>query len=159
MSLCGLERFRSLQNLLLAVIAVGVGAAAVAVVDGAGGGHVQSAEVVVAGALAVELAGAEVDVGGAVAVHPRLGLEAVGAGIAGVEGNRLEEAEHGGKCVYVVISLSLKKDLQRELAGNIEISKKVTRSLFGGHGSVNPTDGGLFVLLLVLHPPPHHFFL
>jgi hypothetical protein len=67
MSLCGLERFRSLQNLLLAVVAVGVGAAAVAVVDGAGGGHVQSAEVVVAGALAVELA--EVDVGA------RLGLE------------------------------------------------------------------------------------
>ena len=33
MSLCGLERFRSLQNLLLAVIAVGVGAAAVAVVS------------------------------------------------------------------------------------------------------------------------------
>ena len=41
MSLCGLERFRSMQNLLLAVVAVGVGAAAVAVVDGAGGGHVQ----------------------------------------------------------------------------------------------------------------------
>ena len=46
-------------------------------------------------ALAVELAGAEVDVRGAVAVHPRLGLEAVGAGVASVEGNRLKEAEHG----------------------------------------------------------------
>ena len=30
-----------MQNLLLAVVAVGVRAAAVAVVDGAGGGHVQ----------------------------------------------------------------------------------------------------------------------
>jgi len=36
----------------------------------------------VAGSLSVELAGTEVDVRGAVAVHPRLGLEAVGAGIA-----------------------------------------------------------------------------
>ena len=41
-----------------------------------------------------ELAGAEVDVRGAVAVQPRLGLEAVGAGVAGVEGNRLEDGEH-----------------------------------------------------------------
>ncbi len=71
-----------------------MGAATVAVVDGASGGHVESAEVVVAGALAVELAGAEVDVRGAVAVHPRLGLKAVGAGVAGVEGNRLEDGEH-----------------------------------------------------------------
>ena len=46
-----------------------------------------SAREVVAGALAVELAGAEVDVRGAVAVDPRLGLEAVGAGVAGVEGD------------------------------------------------------------------------
>ncbi len=76
------------------VIAIGVGAATVAVVDGASGGHVESAEVVVAGALAVELAGAEVDVRGAVAVHPRLGLKAVGAGVAGVEGNTLEDGEH-----------------------------------------------------------------
>jgi hypothetical protein len=82
------------DSLLLAVVAVGVRAAAVAVVDGAGGGHVQGAEVVVARALAVELAGAEVDVRGAVAVHPRLGLEAVGAGIAGVEGDGLEDGEH-----------------------------------------------------------------
>ena len=122
MSLCGLERFRSLQNLLLAVIAVGVGAAAVAGVDVAGGGHVEGAVEIVARALAVELAGAEVDVRGAVAVDPRLGLETVGAGVAGVEGNRLEEAEHGGKVVSVSISLSLKKALGRELAGNIEIS-------------------------------------
>jgi hypothetical protein len=74
-------------RLLLAVVAVGVRAAAVARVDVAGGGHVEGAVEVVAGALAVELAGAEVDVRGAVAVHPRLGLEAVGAGVAGVEGN------------------------------------------------------------------------
>ena len=47
------------HSLLLAVVAVGVRAAAVAVVDGAGGGHVQGAEVVVARALAVELARAE----------------------------------------------------------------------------------------------------
>ena len=86
-----------LHSLLLAVVAVGVGAAAVAVVDGAGGGHVQGAEVVVARALAVELAGAEVDVRGAVAVHPRLGLKAVGAGIAGVEGDGLEDGEHAGQ--------------------------------------------------------------
>ena len=48
-----------------------------------------------AGTLAVELARAEVDVRGAVAVHPRLGLKAVGAGIAGVEGDGLEDGEHG----------------------------------------------------------------
>ena len=47
-----------------------------------------------AGTLAVELARAEVDVRGAVAVHPRLGLKAVGAGIAGVEGDGLEDGEH-----------------------------------------------------------------
>ncbi len=64
-----------------------MGAATIAVVDGAGGGHVEGAKVIVAGALAVELAGAEVDVRGAIAVHPRLGLEAVGAGMAGVEGD------------------------------------------------------------------------
>jgi hypothetical protein len=81
--------------LLLAVVAIGVGAATVAVVDGAGGGHVEGAKVVVAGPLAVELARAEVDVRGAVAVHPRLGLKAVGAGIAGVEGDGLEKGEHG----------------------------------------------------------------
>jgi hypothetical protein len=74
-------------RLLLAVVAVGVRAAAVARVDIAGGGHVKGAVEVVARALAVELAGAEVDVRGAVAVHPRLGLKAVGAGVAGVEGN------------------------------------------------------------------------
>jgi len=83
-----------LCDLLLAVIAVGVGAAAVAGVDVAGGGHVEGAVEVVARALAVELAGAEVDVGGAVAVHPGLGLKAVGAGIAGVEGDGLEDGEH-----------------------------------------------------------------
>ena len=71
-----------------------MGTATVAVVDGAGGGHVQGAEVVVARALAVELAGAKVDVRSAVAVHPRLGLEAVGAGIAGVKGDGLEDGEH-----------------------------------------------------------------
>ena len=71
-----------------------MGAAAVAGVDVAGGGHVEGAVEVVARALAVELAGAEVDVGGAVAVHPGLGLEAVGASIAGVEGDRLEDGEH-----------------------------------------------------------------
>ncbi len=69
-------------------------AATVAVVDGAGGGHVEGAKKIVARALAVELAGAEVDVRGAVAVHPRLGLKAVGAGIAGVEGYGLEDGEH-----------------------------------------------------------------
>ena len=77
----------SRARLLLAVVAVGVRAAAVARVDVAGGGHVQGAVEVVARALAVELAGTEVDVRGAVAVHPRLGLKAVGAGVAGVEGN------------------------------------------------------------------------
>ena len=41
-------------DLLLAVIAVGVGAATVAGVDVAGGGHVEGAVEVVAGALAVE---------------------------------------------------------------------------------------------------------
>jgi hypothetical protein len=71
-----------------------VRAAAVAGVDVAGGGHVEGAGEVVAGALAVELAGAEVDVRGAVAVDPRLGLKAVGAGVAGVEGDRLEDGEH-----------------------------------------------------------------
>ena len=84
-------------SLLLAVVAVGVRAAAVARVDVAGGGHVEGAVEVVAGALAVELAGAEVDVRGAVAVHPRLRLDAVGAGVAGVEGDRLEDREH---CVW-----------------------------------------------------------
>ena len=69
-------------------------AAAVAGVDGARGGHVEGAREVVAGALAVELARAEVDVRGAVAVHPRLGLKAVGTGIAGVESDGLEEGEH-----------------------------------------------------------------
>ena len=69
-------------------------AAAVAVVDEARGRHVEGAGEVMARALAVELAGAEVDVRGAVAVHPRLGLDAVGAGVAGVEGDRLEDGEH-----------------------------------------------------------------
>eukprot|EP00291_Cryptomonas_curvata_P011477 CAMPEP_0172177680 /NCGR_PEP_ID=MMETSP1050-20130122/15588_1 /TAXON_ID=233186 /ORGANISM="Cryptomonas curvata, Strain CCAP979/52" /LENGTH=47 /DNA_ID= /DNA_START= /DNA_END= /DNA_ORIENTATION= len=45
-----------MANLLLAVIAIGVAAAAVAVVDEARGRHVEGAEVIVAGALAVELA-------------------------------------------------------------------------------------------------------
>jgi hypothetical protein len=80
--------------LLLAVVAVGVAAAAVAVVDEARGRHVQSAEVIVAGTLAIELAGTEVDVGGAVAVHPGLGNKASGTSIAGVKGNRLEDGEH-----------------------------------------------------------------
>ena len=71
-----------------------MGAATVAGVDVAGGGHVEGAVEVVAGALAVELAGAEVDVGGAVAVHPGLGLKAVGAGVAGVEGDGLKDGEH-----------------------------------------------------------------
>ena len=85
-SLSSLERFRSLQNLLMAVVAVGVGAAAVAVVDGAGGGHVQGAEEVVAGALAVELAEAVADVAaGLVVRNELLGLEASGAGIAHVD--------------------------------------------------------------------------
>ena len=48
-----------------------------------------SAVEVVAGTLAVELARAEVDVRRAVAVLPALRLGAVGAGVAGVEGNRL----------------------------------------------------------------------
>jgi hypothetical protein len=82
------------NDLLLAVVAVGVRAAAVARVDVARGGHVEGAVEVVARALAVELAGAEVDVRSAVAVHPRLGLKAVGAGIAGVEGDGLEDGEH-----------------------------------------------------------------
>ena len=69
-------------------------AATVAVVDGAGGGHVEGAKEIVARALPVELAGAKVDVRGAVAVHPRLGLKPVGAGIAGVEGHGLENGEH-----------------------------------------------------------------
>ena len=56
--------------LLLAVVAVGVCAAAIAVVDGARGRQVKGAIEVVARALAVELAGAEVDVGRAVSVHP-----------------------------------------------------------------------------------------
>ena len=86
LTLCELK-FTATQRLLLAVVAVGVGAAAVAGVDVAGGGHVEGAVEVVARALAVELAGAEVDVRGAVAVHPGLGLKAVGAGVAGVEGN------------------------------------------------------------------------
>jgi hypothetical protein len=51
-----------------------------------------SAVVVVAGTLAVELAGAEVDVGGSVAVHPGLGDGSGGAGISGVESDRLSEA-------------------------------------------------------------------
>ena len=66
-------------------------AAAVAVVDGARGRHVESAEVIVAGALAVELASTEVDVLGAVAVHPGLGNKAGRASITGVKGNRLED--------------------------------------------------------------------
>ncbi len=70
-------------------------AAAVAVVDGARGRHVESAEVIVARALAVELASTEVDVGGAIAVHPGLGNKAGGASIAGVESNRLKDGEHG----------------------------------------------------------------
>jgi len=82
------------DKLLLAVVAVGVRAAAIAVVDGTSRGHVEGAEVVVAGALAVELARAEVDVRGAIAIHPRLGLEAVGTSIAGVEGNRFQDREH-----------------------------------------------------------------
>ena len=59
-------------------------------------GRTHSAVVIVAGALAVELAGTEVDVRGAVAVHPGLGNKASGAGIAGVEGNRLKNGEHRG---------------------------------------------------------------
>ena len=43
-------------RLLLAVVAVGLGAAAVAVVDGTGGGHPEGAVEVVARGLAVELA-------------------------------------------------------------------------------------------------------
>ena len=91
-------------RLLLAVVAVGVRAAAVARVYIAGGGHVEGAVEVVARALAVELAGAEVDVRGAVAVHPRLGLKTVGAGVAGVEGNctrqRARQREIGGKLFH-----------------------------------------------------------
>jgi hypothetical protein len=85
-----------IASLLLAVIAVGVAAATIAVVDEARRRHVQGAEVIVAGTLAIELAGAEVDVGGAVAVHPGLGNKAGGASIAGVESNRLEDGEHRG---------------------------------------------------------------
>jgi len=81
------------SDLLLAVVAVGVGAAAVAVVDEAGGGHEEGAVVVVAGALAVELAGAEVDVRGAVAVDPLLGDGAVRAGVAGVSRTSLLEGD------------------------------------------------------------------
>ena len=66
-----------------------------------------SAEVVVAGALAVELAGAEVDVRGAVAVHPRLGLEAVGAGVAGVEGDGLEDGEHSARAACTGVESAL----------------------------------------------------
>eukprot|EP00961_Rhodomonas_salina_P093267 1255075-Rhodomonas_salina.3 len=54
---------------------------------------------VVAGALAVELASAGLDVAGAVAVDPGLRLEAIGAGIAHVEGDRLEDREHVAKVV------------------------------------------------------------
>ena len=90
----GSYTFTANQRLLLAVVAVGVRAAAVARVDVAGGGHVEGAGEVVARALAVELAGAEVDVRGAVAVHPRLGLKAVGAGVAGVESDGLKDGEH-----------------------------------------------------------------
>jgi len=57
-------------------------------------GATHGAVEVVARALAVELAGAEVDVRGAVAVHPRLGLKAVGAGVAGVESDGLKDGEH-----------------------------------------------------------------
>merc|ERR1719263_55312 len=52
------------RNLLLAVIAVGVRAATVAVVDEAGGGHPEGAVVVVAGVLAIEVASAIGDVSG-----------------------------------------------------------------------------------------------
>ncbi len=69
----------------------------VAVVDEAGGGHVQGAKEIVTRALTVELDGAEVDVRGDVTVHPRLGLKVVGTGIAGVEGHGLEEGEHSVK--------------------------------------------------------------
>ena len=91
-----IQHIASLHDLLLAVVAVGVRAAAVARVDVAAGRHVEGAGEVVARTLAVELAGAEVDVGGAVAVHPRLGLDAVGAGVAGVEGDIFEDGEHSG---------------------------------------------------------------
>jgi hypothetical protein len=50
------------DGLSLAVVAVGVGAATVAVVDEAGGGHPEGAVEVVAGALAVEVASAVGDV-------------------------------------------------------------------------------------------------
>ena len=82
-----------LPYLLLAVIAVGVRAATVAGVDGARGGHVEGAREIVARPLAIKFARAEIDVRGAVAIHPRLRLKAVGAGIAGVESDGLEEGE------------------------------------------------------------------
>ena len=62
---------------------------------------------IVAGTLAVELAGAEVDVRGAVAVDPRLGLDSSGAGIAGVEGNRLEDREHLNRSGEMQMSASV----------------------------------------------------
>ena len=52
-----------------------------------------SAVEIVAGTLAVELARAEVDVRRAVAVLPALRLDAVGAGVASVEGNRLSTSK------------------------------------------------------------------
>eukprot|EP00287_Rhodomonas_sp_CCMP768_P016890 CAMPEP_0202818176 /NCGR_PEP_ID=MMETSP1389-20130828/8144_1 /ASSEMBLY_ACC=CAM_ASM_000865 /TAXON_ID=302021 /ORGANISM="Rhodomonas sp., Strain CCMP768" /LENGTH=143 /DNA_ID=CAMNT_0049490491 /DNA_START=212 /DNA_END=644 /DNA_ORIENTATION=- len=98
------------MTLLLAVVAVGVRAGTVAVVDEAERRVVQVASAV-AGALAVELASTEVDVGGTVAVHPALRFEAVGARVAHVgarggddlgddlggfeEGEHLEREEDG----------------------------------------------------------------
>lgn len=78
-----------ITSLLLAVIAVGVGAGAVAVVDETEGGVPVVAREVVAGTLAVELAEAVADVAaGLVVGHELLGLEAAGAGIAHVNAGR-----------------------------------------------------------------------
>ena len=71
-----------------------MGAATVAVVYGAGGGHVEGVKEIVTRALVVELAGTEVDIRGVVPVHPRLGLKVVGAGITSVESHGLEDGEH-----------------------------------------------------------------
>ena len=71
---------------------------AVAVVDGAGGGHVEGVELAV------------VDVRGAVAFHPRLGLKAVGAGIADVEGHGLEDGEHSENKTSTLFELKTKRN-------------------------------------------------
>ena len=83
-----------LVYLLLAVIAVGVRAAAIARIDRTRRRHVEGARKVVPRPLAVELARTEVDVRGAVTVDPRLRLKAVGSGVAGVEGHGFEQRKH-----------------------------------------------------------------